>query len=277
MGITAAYVRDRLPEIRKEYNKYDRGRLLLIAGSYGMAGACILACRSALRSGIGYLNAAVPKEIYGIVAGAVPEAVFTVYEKPEDLAEALGKADAVLLGPGLGTLRDDISAFVFSEGTKPLLIDADGLNALAAQPRAFSGRDVVLTPHEGEMARLLGTSSAEVRLDRRGALLRAAELYQAAVLLKGPETLVTGSDVILENHTGNPCLATAGSGDVLSGIIGTLMAQGVKASEAAAMGAWIHGSAGDLAAERFGIRSARPSDVIEMIPEVFLRLEGRLL
>lgn len=277
MGITAAYVRDRLPEIRKEYNKYDRGRLLLIAGSYGMAGACILACRSALRSGIGYLNAAVPKEIYGIVAGAVPEAVFTVYEKPEDLAEALGKADAVLLGPGLGTLRDDISAFVFSEGTTPLLIDADGLNALAAQPRAFSGRDVVLTPHEGEMARLLGTSSAEVRLDRRGALLRAAELYQAAVLLKGPETLVTGSDVILENHTGNPCLATAGSGDVLSGIIGTLMAQGVKASEAAAMGAWIHGSAGDLAAERFGIRSARPSDVIEMIPEVFLRLEGRLL
>lgn len=277
MGITAAYVRDRLPEIRKEYNKYDRGRLLLIAGSYGMAGACILACRSALRSGIGYLNAAVPKEIYGIVAGAVPEAVFTVYEKPEDLAEALGKADAVLLGPGLGTLRDDISAFVLSEGTKPLLIDADGLNALAAQPRAFSGRDVVLTPHEGEMARLLGTSSAEVRLDRRGALLRAAELYQAAVLLKGPETLVTGSDAILENHTGNPCLATAGSGDVLSGIIGTLMAQGVKASEAAAMGAWIHGSAGDLAAERFGIRSARPSDVIEMIPEVFLRLEGRLL
>ncbi len=274
MEITEAFVRERLPEIRSEYNKYDRGRLLVIAGSFGMAGACILACRSALRSGIGYLNAAVPKEIYGILAASVPEAVFTVYEDPEDLEDALSKADAVLLGPGLGSQRDAVSAFVFRNGTKPLLIDADGLNALAADPRAFSARDVVLTPHEGEMARLLGTSSAEVRADRRGALLRAAELYRASVLLKGPETLVTGGNEVLENHTGNPCLAAAGSGDVLSGIIGTLLAQGVSASQAAAMGAWIHGSAGDLAAGRLGVRSARPSDVIETIPEVLKKLEG---
>ena len=274
MEITEAFVRERLPEIKAEYNKYDRGRLLLIAGSYGMAGASILACRSALRSGIGYLNAAVPREIYEILAGSVPEAVFTVYEKPEDLRKALGKADAVLLGPGLGTLRDPVSAFVFSNGTKPLLIDADGLNALAASPRAFFGKDVVLTPHEGEMARLLGISSPEVHMDRREALLRAAERFQAFVLLKGPETLVTDGHVVLENHTGNPCLAAAGSGDVLSGIIGTFLAQGVKAFDAAAMGAWIHGRAGDLAAERLGVRSARPSDVIEMIPDVLRRLEG---
>ena len=97
MEITGTFVRERLPEIKKEYNKYDRGRLLLIAGSYGMAGACILASRAALRAGTGYLNAAVPKEIYEVVTSAVPEAVFTVYEQPEDLREALQKADSVLL------------------------------------------------------------------------------------------------------------------------------------------------------------------------------------
>ena len=281
MEITAAYVRERLPEIKKEYNKYDRGRLLLIAGSYGMAGACILASRAALRAGTGYLNVAVRKEIYAILASRVPEAVFTIYEAPEELADVIGKADAVIVGPGLGTLRDEICPYVFRTGSVPLLIDADGLNALAAAPSAFSGRDVVLTPHEGEMARLLGSSSREVRMDRRGALLSAVSSYGASVLLKGPETLVAdgtcisgGEARILENHTGNPCLAAAGSGDVLSGIIGALMAQGARAAEAAAMGAWIHGSAGDLAAERFGIRSARPSDVIEEIPEVLKALEG---
>jgi NAD(P)H-hydrate epimerase len=295
MEITAAFVREHLPEIKKEYNKFDRGRLLVIAGSYGMAGACIMAARSALRTGIGYLNVAVPKEIYEILAVSVPEAVFTIYENPEDLSGALLRADAVLLGPGLGTLRDRICPYVFREGRKPLLIDADGLNTLAEAPWDFTGRDVVLTPHEGEMARLLEIPSSAVRRDRRGALLQAVLTFRASVLLKGTETLVAdGRDLpprkgpeeeeeepapgpelpVMENHTGNPCLAAAGSGDVLSGIIGALMAGGVPACEAAAMGAWIHGFAGDLAAERFGMRSARPGDVIEEIPEVLKRLEA---
>ena len=292
MEITRTFVRERLPEIKREYHKYDRGRLLVIAGSYGMAGACIMASRAALRAGVGYLNVAVPKEIYGILAGALPEAVFTVYEKPEDLSPAQEKADAVLLGPGLGVLRDEVCPYVFREGKKPLLIDADGLNSLAEAPWNFAGRDVVLTPHEGEMARLLELPVQTIRRDRKEALVMAAAAYGAAVLLKGPETLVTeaihlppketGEDAeppvievpeILVNHTGNPCLATAGSGDVLSGIIGAFMAGGVPARDAAAMGAYGHGLAGAMARERFGLRSARPSDVIESIPEVLRGLE----
>ena len=294
MEITQAFVRERLPEIKKDYNKYDRGRLLVIAGSYGMAGACVLASRAALRAGAGYVNAAVPKEIYEIFAVSVPEAVVTVYEKPEDLSEAIDKADAILLGPGLGALRESICPYVFKKGRKPLLIDADGLNSLATAPWVFQNRDVVLTPHEGEMARLIEWPSSTVRRDRKGALVLAAATYGAAVLLKGRKTLVTEAihlpkrqersedeeplviepPEILENRTGNPCLAAAGSGDVLSGIIGALMAGGVSSRDAAAMGAWIHGSAGDLARDRFGIRSARPGDVIEMIPEVLKQLEA---
>ena len=294
MEITREFVRERLPVIKKDYNKYDRGRLLIIAGSYGMAGACILASRAALRSGTGYLNVAVPKEIYEILAVSVPEAVFTVYGKAEDLAEAIDKADAVLLGPGLGAMRESICPYVFKRGRKPLLIDADGLNSLAAAPWVFRNRDVVLTPHEGEMARLLELPSSSVRKDRKGALVRAAATYGAAVLLKGRKTLVTEAihlpprhkrsedeeppvietPEILENRTGNPCLAAAGSGDVLSGIIGAFMAGGVPARDAAAMGAYVHGAAGDLARDRFGMRSARPGDVIEMIPEVLKALEA---
>ena len=292
MEITARFVREHLPLIRREYNKYDRGRLLVIAGSYGMAGACVLASRAALRAGCGYLNVAVPKEIYGILALSVPEAVCTVYERPEDLDDAIDKADAVLLGPGLGTLREHICPHVFRKGKKPLLIDADGLNSLANAPWAFRDRDVVLTPHEGEMARLLELPVSSVRSGRKAALIRAAAAYGASVLLKGPDTLVTeaihlppreasedAEPVVIEepeilvNHTGNPCLAAAGSGDVLSGIIGAFMAGGVPARDAAAMGAYLHGLAGDLAAERFGVRSARPSDVIDMIPEAFRKLE----
>lgn len=293
MEITSEFVRERLPVIKREYNKYDRGRLLVIAGSYGMAGAAVLASRAALLSGTGYLNAAVPKEIYEILAVSVPEAVFTVYEKAEDLGEAIEKADAVLLGPGLGTLREEVCPYVFRKGKKPLLIDADGLNSLATAPWVFEDRDVVLTPHEGEMARLLELPVSTVRRDRKGAVVRAAAAYGAAILLKGPDTLVaeaihlppreTGEDAepvvieepeILVNRTGNPCLAAAGSGDVLSGIIGAFMAGGVPARDAAAMGAYVHGAAGDLARDRFGMRSARPGDVIGMIPEVLKKLEG---
>ena len=293
MEITAEYVRKHLPVIQRDYNKYDRGRLLVVAGSYGMAGAAVLASKAALRSGIGYLNVAVPTEIYEILAVSVPEAVFTVYEKAEDLETAIDKADAIVLGPGLGTLRDTVCPYVFKKAKKPLLIDADGLNSLATAPWHFKGRDVVLTPHEGEMARLLELPSSAVRSDRKGALIKASAAYGAAILLKGPDTLVTeaiylppreiSEDMepvvieepeILVNHTGNPCLAAAGSGDVLSGVIGALMAGGVRGRDAAAMGAYIHGAAGDLAAERFGIRSARPLDVIERIPEVLKKLEA---
>ena len=295
MEITSDFVRERLPVIKREYNKYDRGRLLVIAGSYGMAGAGVLSSRAALRAGTGYLNVAVPKEIYEILALSVPEAVFTVYEKAEDLGEAIEKADAILLGPGLGKLREEVCPYVFRKGKNPLLIDADGLNSLATAPWVFEDRDVVLTPHEGEMARLLELPVSTVKRDRKSALIRAAAAYGAAILLKGADTLVTeaihlppretGEDAepvvieepeVLVNRTGNPCLAAAGSGDVLSGIIGAFMAGGVPARDAAAMGAYVHGAAGDLARERFGMRSARPGDVIGMIPEVLKKLEEPL-
>ena len=224
-----------LPELKTEYNKFDRGRLLLIAGSYGMAGAAILASKAALRAGVGYLNLAVPKEIYEIVAKVLPEAVFTIYEKPEELIPAIEKANCVAVGPGLSGMADRILPVVTAHVNCPLLLDADGLNALSRMtaekgvPRILSGK-LFMTPHEGEMARLLGVTSDEVRSDKEGALRRCIEKYHATVLLKGAGTLISDpekietEDPFFVNSTGNPGMAVAGSGDVLTGIAGSLIA-----------------------------------------------------
>ena len=277
--VNGRFVKEHLPEIPADANKYTRGYLLLIAGSYGMAGAAVMAARAALRTGVGYLNLAVPASIYGIVSQAVPEAVFTVYDEtdPKDIEEKLippmKRASAVAFGSGTGALREMLFRIVSENCEKPLLLDADGLNALSeAEPVSLRAAELVLTPHAGEMARLLKCTSEDVERDRTAAVLAASARYHAVTLLKGPETLIAGGDQILVNTTGNAGMARAGSGDVLTGIIGALMAQGESGFAAAASGAWIHGHAGDLCREEYGIRSMLPTDMIEKIEEVYLEL-----
>ena len=276
------YVKTQLPEIPEAANKFTRGRLLLVVGSYGMAGAAIMAVRAALRTGAGFTDLAVPEVIYPVVAQAIPESVITVYD-PSDviktrtaLLSAMDKADAVVMGCGLGKLRDLVCPVILENCTKKLVLDADALNMMAqAGMRPLCPESTVLTPHEGEMARLLGSTSSIIREDREGSLRKAAADYGTAVLLKGPGTLIsaTGMEEFFRNPTGNAGMARAGSGDVLSGIIGALAAQGMDVFHAAVCGAYLHGLAGDITAERFGLRSMLPTDLIECIPEALKQIE----
>ncbi len=297
--ITSQMIRAALPPIGADFSKFDRGRLFLIAGSYGMAGAAVLSGRAALRSGVGYLDMAVPESIYPIVTAAVPEAVCSVYREddPEDLRtkirEGVKKADAVAAGPGLGKNRSLVMPVLFGLSGKKLLLDADGLNYLAeahadARSRACTGdaekentdpeirfSELALTPHTGEMGRLLRMSRSEVEKGRFQAVTECAREFHACALLKGRNTLISDSEGnVCMNPSGNAGLARAGSGDTLTGITGALMAQGMSAFDALCAGAFIHGTAGDLCLQAYGLRSFLPEDLIEMLPQVFLNLES---
>ncbi len=278
------FVRANLPNISADSDKYTRGHLLVAAGSYGMAGAAILCIRAAFASGVGYVSALMPESIYPIITMAVPEAVCMPYSTSDENSfrrqfdRAVGRCDAVVFGPGVGALRDCLAAPVF-ETEKPLLIDADGLNALASLASAGNTPELhnaVLTPHEGECARLLQTTRRWVHENRAEAVRRASAGFYSSVLLKGPKTLIfdvrTGFDA--ENSTGCEALGRAGSGDVLSGLIGGLMAQGVQPAKASAMSAYLHGLAGDRCKQKLGVRGTMPSDLIIELKEILKEQEA---
>ncbi len=273
--LDASILREILPEIPADADKYARGHLVLVAGSCGMAGAAFMAGKAALRTGAGYLTMVVPRDIYPVLAGLLPEAVFLVYD-PEDrentrilLQKAFLRASAVAAGCGLGELRETVMPIVLENCEKPLLLDADALNFLAAhQDLRPVSRDPVLTPHAGEMGRMLGWVREAVSSDREGALQNALARYGGTILLKGPETLIGGAGEMSVMRLGGPELARAGSGDVLTGIAAGLMAQGVPGRKAAEAGAVLHALAGKEAKARVGLRSVLPTDLIGILPEV---------
>lgn len=279
----SAFVQSVLPALPAQCNKGDRGRLLLVCGSYGMAGACMMAARAALRCGVGLLQLAVDKKLYPILAQAVPEAVFTVLdpeggrrESDEKLCAALEKSSACLIGCGLGDLSELLAPAVFSHGAAPMVADADALNFLSRHPGVLEDVEapLVLTPHPGEMARLCGDEVREIQADRLTAAQMKARETGAVVALKGAATVIAAPDGrCAVNPTGNPGMAKGGSGDVLAGVIASLLAQGVPPFEAAAAGVYLHGMAGDLAAKRLTRRAMLPTDLIEALPEVFRALQ----
>ncbi len=276
------WVRSCLREPDPQANKGDLGRLLLVCGSYGMAGACILAARAALRCGVGLLEAAVDARIYPIVAQAVPEAVLLPLDweneprkSAEKLKEALGRCTACLMGCGLGELSETVCPIVLENCRAPLLIDADGLNFLARHPGALGKLSVpfVLTPHPGEMSRLCGKPIPEIQENRAATAQSFARQADGVVVLKGAGTIIADAAGRCKvNPTGNPGMATGGSGDVLAGMISSLLAQSTPCFEAAAAGAYLHGLAGDLCAKRMGTRAMLPSDLIEALPEAELSI-----
>lgn len=271
-----------LPSPNSQANKGDLGRLLLVCGSYGMAGACIMAAKGALRSGVGLLHIAVDARVYPIVAGAVPEAVFTVLDFDgdwqRDLLRALEACTACVIGSGLGALSDRLCPVVFdyfSHQGKPLLADADALNYCARTPGALKALTcpLVITPHPGEMARLLGTTASQVQARRMAVAQEFAAETGTVTVLKGAGTVVTDGTRTGVNPTGGWGMAKGGSGDVLAGITGALLAQALAPFDAAVTGAYIHGLAGDLCAGRLGPRSMLPTDLPESLPEAFLSLQ----
>ncbi|HEX9064784.1 MAG TPA: NAD(P)H-hydrate dehydratase [Streptosporangiaceae bacterium] len=267
-----------LPEPGAESDKYRRGVLGVLAGSQRYTGAAVLSVGGAIRGGAGMVRLLSARPAADIVRAHWPEAVITVLDPDDpagvsgpDAIEAAGRVQAWVAGPGLGT-GDDVAELLGEVlGTDlPVLVDADGLTVLSRHKNLLSGRDperTVITPHAGELARLTGGDHGEIEERRLESARRAADDLGVTVLLKGSTTVVAapGGESAYVNPTGTPWLATAGSGDVLSGLTGALLAQGVgPAAAAAAAGAFLHGLAGRLAARDAPIGAA---DVLGAIPD----------
>jgi hydroxyethylthiazole kinase-like uncharacterized protein yjeF len=297
-----------LQKRRPDANKGDYGHVAVVAGSAGMVGAPAMLARAAQRSGAGLVTVlAAAAAQPGIAAkldeqmtlplpdkdGAVSEAAF------DEIAEFAEKATVLCLGPGLTTKPGAVALVqrILAEIGRPIVLDADGLNALAQRPDCVQHRPddphapLILTPHPGEAARLLGTTIPEVQSDRIGAVRELARRYRAVALLKGRYTLVAGpqGDIVI-NTTGNPGMATGGSGDVLTGVIGGLLARGfapgkrsddqktfldtvVSPDDAVALGVYIHGLAGDLAKAEIGEAGLVAGDIVARLPHAMRQLE----
>ncbi len=273
--LTRTQVLSLLPDRPREAHKGDFGRILLLCGSRGYTGAAALAAMGALRSGAGLVFLGVPENIYPIVAGKLLEpVVFPLPDREGRLSEAalpeildrLKNMDAVLMGPGMGQSEDVFRTVkcVLENAACPVVLDADGINVLAGHKNLLRGRKapVIVTPHDGEFARLHGPVSR----DRLQSAVELARETGTIVLLKGHRTLITDGTTVYRNTTGNPGMAVGGSGDVLAGILVSLLGQGLAPLEAAACAAWLHGAAGDFCAERIGEYGMLPSDMLEALP-----------
>mgnify|MGYP000845921797 FL=1 len=265
-----------LPRRARETHKGDFGRILLLCGAVGYTGAPALAAMGAARSGAGLIFVGVPEPVYPIVAGKLLEPmVFPLPAQGGMLAESavpeilvrLSGCDACLIGCGLGRSAGTFAAVqaVLANAACPVVVDADGINVLEGHIDVLRGAacPVVLTPHDGEYRRLMGRLPGE---DRMGAAAALAEKTGATVLLKGHRTAICGADERWENRCGNPGLATGGSGDVLAGILVSLLGQGLPPVHAAAAAAWLHGTAADRCAARMGEYGLLPSDVAAELP-----------
>jgi hydroxyethylthiazole kinase-like uncharacterized protein yjeF len=279
-----------LPRRPRDAHKGDFGRLLVVAGSLRMPGAAFLCGEAAMRSGAGLVTIAAPEPAIPVLGAKV--VVETLAPLPANDAGTIAgwaakaalrlasECDAVALGPGL-TTDGDTPRFVreFVDALdKPLVLDADGLNAhVGAAERLASRRaPTILTPHPGEAGRLLGRSAAEVQSSRDAAARELARRTGAIVVLKGARTIVTNGRRAIVNRTGNPGMATGGAGDVLTGILGALLARGCDPFEAAVLAAHVHGRAGDLAAEARGEEGLVATDLLAQIPAAIAeRVRGR--
>ena len=267
-----------LPDRDENAHKGDFGKILLLCGSEGFTGAAALAAMGALRCGAGLVYLGVPRSIYAIEAVKLTEPiVFPLPEQDGKLSRdalpgilgMLDGMDAVLIGPGLGQSEGTRSVIraVLEEAKCPVVLDADGINGICRHRDILRERHypTILTPHAGEFQRLGG----EIGGDRLTSAQRFAREYGCILLLKGHHTVITDGIESYVNQTGNPGMAVGGSGDVLAGMIAGLLGQGLSPLNAAACGAWLHGAAGDLCAEKMGQYAMLPTDMLEVL--------GRLL
>ncbi|MBI3976160.1 MAG: NAD(P)H-hydrate dehydratase [Armatimonadetes bacterium] len=283
-AVTPQMVRAALPPRPADSHKGTYGRVLICAGSVGFTGAPSLCALGALRAGAGLVALAVGESIYPIVAGReveamphpLPDADGALTEAAWDrLGELAAEADVVAVGPGLSA-RPGVAALIrrlLAESRAPLVLDADALNVLGGKDEALARSAVpkILTPHPGEMGRLLGRGTEEVQRDRLGAAREAAVRFGAVVVLKGARTVVAAPEgAALIVPAGNPGMATGGMGDVLTGVIAAFVAQRVPPPAAAWMGAYLHALAGDLVAERMGAAGLLAREVADAVPRARL-------
>ena len=281
------------PPRPNDSNKGTFGKTLIVAGHPGMSGAACLCGLGALRGGAGLVTVAVPRSILSIVAGMEPS--YLTLPLPDDekgrishdaaavLDAEIAKQTSFAIGPGLGQ-SPGLSALVgrlFSSVQCPAVFDADALNALAAAPAALSARKRqrdgtaprVFTPHPGEFARLAGTETATVQENRESLAVKFAEEHRLVLVLKGHKTVITDGRRVAINSTGNSGMATGGTGDVLTGLIAALLAQGMEPFDAAQLGAHLHGLAGDLAAKSVSKPGLIASDLPKWLGDAWRKLD----
>lgn len=272
-----AGVRALLPDRDPWGHKGTFGKILLLCGSRGYTGAAYLAAMGALRSGSGLTFLGVPESIYEIEAVKLNEPV--VFPLPDEnghlglmaipeIEKRLPQMNAVLLGCGLGQSAGTLAVVrsVLEQAKCPVVLDADGINVLKEHKDVLRGREypTILTPHDGEFLRFGGT----IGEDRMASAAYFSQEWNCVLLLKGHRTCITDGETCYRNETGNPGMAVGGSGDVLAGMIVSLLGQGLQPLEAAACAAWIHGAAGDLCAEEIGQYGMLPSDMLTRIPRL---------
>jgi len=276
----------RIPRRTEESHKGSFGRVLVVGGSVCMSGAAYFAAKAAYRTGAGLVQILTHKDNRVILQTQLPEAILTTYgddveEAEERILNAVSLADVIVVGVGLGQSAEakKLLAMVLSHADAPLVIDADALNLLAKHSELWEkiSAPVIVTPHPLEMARLCHVDVATIERDRLTAAVNFSEKYALICVLKGHNTIVSdGAEArglgdrhtVYLNHSGNSGMATGGSGDVLSGIIAALIAQKMSPFEAATLGVYIHGLAGDAAAETLGEYSVMASDIIDHISEI---------
>lgn len=277
MELTAADIARLLPKRDENAHKGNFGRVLLLCGSRGYTGAAYFAAMGALRTGAGLVYLGVPESIYAIEAVKLNEPV--VFPLPDqggrlseaavpEILEKIPRMDAVLIGPGLGLGQGSLAVLkaVLTHAACPVVVDADGITLLVPHMDILRGREAptILTPHDGEFTRLFGP----VGEDRMASARAAALESRGIMLLKGHRTCVTDGIREYRNTTGNPGMAVGGSGDVLAGVLVSLLGQGLEPLEAAACAAWLHGKAGDLCAGELGEYGMLPTDLLDFLPRL---------
>ena len=277
----------RFPKRRQDFHKGDLGHVLVIAGSSGYTGAAYLTSLAAMRSGSGLVTLAVGKSIYDIMAVKLTEVMVRPFFETKDYSLSLlaekelikfsEKCNVAAIGPGISQNKETQALVrnLVTQLDKPIVLDADGINAFAGSPQALKNakKGLVITPHTGEFARLLGKDPAEVEKSRKDIALSFASEYNTVLVLKGHNTIVANpAGECYENNTGNAGMASGGMGDVLTGMIASFIGQGADTFSASILGAYFHGLAGDLACKDKGPLGLIATDLLEKIPEVLKTL-----
>ena len=278
-----------LPPRPADAHKGDAGRVLLVAGSAGLSGAAALCARGALRVGAGLVTVGIPARLHDPMVEKLTEAMLLALPETREgslslqalppLVRAIDRMDAVAIGPGLSQQAQtkELVRQLLPKITKPLVLDADALNAIAEEPAVLKRLllPAIVTPHPGEMGRLIRQSAEDVQRDRERTAVEFANMYKVVVVLKGHATVVASYDgAVSVNDTGNPGMASGGCGDVLTGMIASLLGQKLSSFDAAWLGVYLHGLAGDLAAEGQGEIGLIASDVVDRIPQAIRQYQG---
>ncbi len=288
--VSVQQVRALLPKRPSDSHKGTYGYLLVIAGSAGLTGAACMTCEAALRAGVGMVTLGIPKSLNLAMEARLTETMTRpLPETPtqslslsafDEIAELAQRMQALAIGPGLSThpKTQQLVRKLVSEIQLPMVIDADGLNALPGHLELLSSRQhaTIICPHPGEFSRLTGLSIAEIQKERPALALKCAGEWRVELIMKGaPSLIATTEGKLFLNTTGNAGMATAGSGDVLTGILAALLCQGLKASDAAILGTYAHGLARDVAAHRYTMWGMVASDIISSLPDAWRRLSRR--